>query len=275
MDAKLEVIKARINSFDEIIAADYERAEALLESLGELGGMYEEGHSKLEYSDLVFDNISKINFDKHGFFGSINGLHSRIERLYDSLDDREPLAQSLMPVLQNFMKEMRFLDMFGDTKSMLDEAQGLYLKITLQVKTFRKNDFPKLWNDFFNLLGSVDKIKDKIDYLNNSFMTISKGAATLESQSSLMVTMKELSERKKDIFSRFLALNSKIEQLSKKLVDIARLEDPNFLFIGQSLHNYVSRMYELGFDSEYIISYLSKYGVQTDLVKMVVSRVVK
>ena len=47
----------------------------------------------------------------------------------------------------------------------------------------------------------------------------------------------------------------------------------NFLFIGQSLHNYVSLMIEKGYKSEFVTDYLASQGVDRELVKMVVDRV--
>lgn len=268
-----QMLLTRTMSLEEISAANLHRIDALFENLGEISGScasIKESYASARESN---EKLSNIRFDKDIFYREIRNLSFKIDNIFSKTEHLDSIAREMTDDLDDFLRRTRFLEIIEITRSMISESQNVEARLKVQENSFRKTDFQKLHSDMTRLLESIHSYEEKIKQLNLEFISCQKNLSAISKRFAMLVQKKNFFEQNSSLMSRYLLVSGKMNTLSRKINGIKSIPSPNFLFIGQSLHNYVATMIEKGFRSDYIVDYLAKRGVDRALVKMVVENV--
>lgn len=269
-----DLLKNKFDNFSQILEVEQERADALLSSVGELQGMIDEQSDALGTMSNSFDYLENIDFSREKFFGSLSALKSMADNIFYLVNDKESLVKELTGSLETFFSKYKFLEMFDDTNKLFVELEDLKNKVNFQLKNFNRNDFEKLHFNFISLIARIEQEQFKVDNVQKNFNELFKENVNITKEFNGLVTNNELLENKKKLLFDLHSLISNYDLLLNRLELIKDLEEPNFLFIGQSLNNYIAKMLEKGFREDYIVDNLFYYGVSKDMSKYVISRLV-
>lgn len=272
----LHKLLGRAEHLEETTLGNNERMDVLFENLGELNGQCDSVNNSIDNTKQMLIEIISIKFNKSEFYNKLTRLSSEIDTIFSRIDFMmDEKIKTTTSEFDSFLKRTNFIDIFEDTYSLFREAKELEKRLNLQKKNLDVVNYNTLHRKMFNLLNSLEKVKEKIDALNNKFSQLNKGLSSLEHDSAILIENKTLHEEQKKIINDILAENQKWKHIANALAYASGMPPPNYLFVGQSLHNYISEMLEHGYRNDYIIDFLSKQGVDQELVKIVLGRIGK
>jgi len=265
------ILKEKIENFSQVQQVQVERVDNLMSSIGELSGMVNSQEEVLGNISNSFDYLENIEFSREKFFGSLSALKSMADNAYYKVENNEDLVKNLTTYLESFFKDYKFLDMFDSLKDLFSDLESLKEKVNFLVKSFYKNDFEKLYQKFISFFDEIFKFSSRVDNIYSEFRKVFDEGVNLNKKFNDLVSNSGFIENKKKLIDSMQSIISDYDLLLFKLRN--EVEPPNYLFVGQSLNNYISKMKNFGYRDDYIEDYLYYNGVSREMSRAVIGMV--